>query len=312
MRNFSVNFTVRTDLASEVREHWRQKNGCEIPGTEYFSDVCDGFKVDTLLVKDKEGEENSGKPVGKYVTIETGRTENLDFSGQEKLMKVLSDTLRSFLPDDNGLCLLVCLGNSNITSDAVGPLCAQNFIVTNHIYESDKTLFFTLNLRRTCCICPGVVAKTGVETSELVKSAVEQIKPSFVIVIDALASRHLSRLATTVQICSTGISPGSGVGNHRKELSQKTLGVPVIAIGVPTVVDARTLCYNILSSAYDKNEISLPNDTEQMIFSSCEGFFVSPKETDAIVRSCAKLIGYSINMALHENLSKSEIDELVR
>lgn len=311
MRNFSVNFTVRTDLASEIREHWKQNNGCEIPGTEYFSDTFDGFCVDTLLVNDKNGEQNTGKPIGKYVTVQTGQTQSLDSVASEKLMHLLSKTLRSFLPDEDGTCLLVCLGNSNITADAIGPLCAQNFIVTNHIYENDKDLFASLCLRRTCCICPGVAGKTGIETASLVKIAVEQISPSFVIAIDALASRHLSRLATTIQICSTGISPGSGVGNNRRELSQKTLGVPVIAIGIPTVVDARTLCYNILSSAYDKNQISLPNDTEQMIFSSCDGFFVSPKETDSIVRACAKLVGYSVNMALHENLTKAEIDELI-
>ncbi len=313
MGNFSVNFTVRTDLASEVREHWHEKNGSEIPGTDFFTQFKDGIKIDTLTVLDSEGEKNSGKPVGRYVTIETGKVQNLDNYSFENLMRIISDEIRSFLPEDDndGTCLLACLGNANITADAVGPLCSENFIVTNHIYESDKKLFDSLRLRRTCCVCPGVVGKTGIETSAIVKGAVERVKPSFVIAVDALASRHLSRLASTIQICSTGICPGSGVGNTRKELSQKTLGVPVIAIGLPTVVDARTLCYNILTDTAKQSGLSIPDNTEQMIFSSCEGFFVTPKETDRIIRTCAKLIGFSINMALHEDITKSEIDELI-
>ncbi len=314
MKDFSVNSTVRTDLASEIREHWRTANGYEIPGTSYESTLINNIKVENLDVLNKQASEICNKPVGRYTTIEMGRIENLDVGSFDTVMQTCAKVISSFLPektDAEPLCLFVGLGNRNIVADAVGPMCADNFVVTNHIYQNNPDLFYSLNLTRTCSICPGVLGKTGIESKDIVKSAVDKIKPSFVIVVDALASSHLERLATTLQICSTGINPGSGVGNSRKELSENTLGVPVIAIGLPTVVDASTLCMDILKNAEGSDDAHFADKAEKYISPSYRNFFVTPKETDHIIKDCSKLIGYAINLALHKDMTKDEVDELL-
>ena len=157
---------------------------------------------------------------------------------------------------------------------------------------------------------PGVMGDTGAEAYELVKGTVEMLKPSCVVIIDALASRNVERLAKTIQICDSGISPGSGVGNARHEISRNTLGVPTVAIGVPTVVEAGTLCLDILSKALE-NEKDIFNYIEGKMLHNASNFFVCPKETDRIIKSMSKLVGYSVNFALHKDITLSDMDEFL-
>lgn len=313
MRNFDLDFPQRTDLADEAAEYFKERSGKMSPGLCAAKEKKNGFDVHVLDVLDKSGEDASGKPVGRYITIDTGKIWLSEKQKFEKACETIAECIRPFIPNGSS-CLLAALGNKNIIADAIGPITAENFIVTRHIKETDSKMFEALGMRETVCICPGVLGNTGVEAAEIIKGAVEHTKPGFVIAVDSLASRRLSRLATTVQICDTGISPGSGINNARKEITERTLGVPVIAIGVPTVVEVTTLAFDILrgmaekhSEAFDAMD-KLINDASD---ESGAGFFVTPKETDHIIKDTSKLIGYGINLALHEGLSLSEIDEFL-
>ena len=306
--NFSTKYTVRTDLADEVIEGLRKKEGKTGDGITFKRDNIHGICIDTINVENESAGRDIGKPQGKYITVTTGEIWRYDKDSFENAALVISDILRKMLPD--GLCLVACLGNDKITADAIGPLTADSLIVSRHIKLNDKELFSSLGLGECACIVPGVMGDTGAEAFELIQGAVEKLHPSSVIVIDALASRDVSRLAKTVQISDSGIHPGAGVGNARHEISCKTLGVPTIAVGVPTVVEALTLSLDLLSEALE-NEKEVYGFVEQKLSQNMGRFFVCPKECDKIIRSMAKLIGYSLNFALHKDMTISDIDEFL-
>ena len=307
--DFSTKYTVRTDLADEVLENIGQKRGDKDDGIGFETEYIRSVKVDKVIVKNKEASMLTGKPEGKYVTVTTGEIWKSDRETFENIAKTLSEIVRGMLPKD-GLCLVAALGNDKITADAIGPLSADNLIVSRHIKLQNRELYESLELGECACVVPGVMGDTGAEAFELVKGAVDMLKPSSVIVIDALASRNVSRLVKTVQICDSGISPGSGVGNARHEISRNTLGVPTVAIGVPTVVEAQTLCLDILSESFGGNR-DIYKYIEENMPDNIGRFFVCPKETDRIIKSMAKLIGYSLNFALHEGITVGEMDELL-
>lgn len=307
--DFSTKFTVRTDLADEVLENLGDKKGKIGDGIGFETRHIRGIRVDSVTVKNKEAQELTKKPVGKYVTVTTGEIWRSDSQSFENIARTLADIIKEMLPY-KGLCLVAALGNDKITSDAVGPLAADNIIVSRHIKSRNKQLYDALGLGECACIVPGVMGDTGAEAFELVKGAVDILKPSSVVVIDALASRNMERLAKTVQISDSGISPGSGVGNARQEISERTLGVPTLAIGVPTVVEVQTLCLDILSQALgDEKEVL--RHIEDKMPQNIGRFFVCPKETDRIIKSMARLIGYSLNFAFHDDMSVSEMDEFL-
>ncbi len=307
--DFSTNYTLRTDLADEVLEGLYGKRDIPDDGITFESTKPYGVNVDFVHVKNVWASKKTGKPAGRYVTVDTGEIWKKDASEFEKISRAVSEQVGKMLPRD-GLCLVVCLGNSRISADAVGPMTANNLIVTRHIKMQDVKLFDSMGLRECACVVPGVMGDTGAEAAELVKGTVETLKPSAVIAVDALACRKLSRLATTVQISDTGISPGSGIGNTRSEISEKTLGVPTIAIGVPTVVEAATLTLDLLKNALGE-EREVYEFAQKRLSENPSDFFVSPKETDKIIKSMARLVGYSINLALHGDISISEMDEFL-
>lgn len=313
--NLYEDFTVRTDLADEKEEFLKEKEGEKLTGIAVNRKKINGFDVSVMNVINSEGEKASGKPVGKYVTIDVGKIWMSDKKTFSDACSLLASFIKEFIPKE-GSCMLAALGNKKIIADAVGPLTAENFIVTRHIKEAESEIFNALNLRETLCIVPGVLGNTGIEAAKIIKGAVSESDPSFIIAVDALASRKLSRLATTVQICDTGITPGSGINNSRKEISKNTLGIPVIAIGVPTVVDVTTLASDIVRSTAERRGDGKIKDTissiiDEISLDNAENFFVTPKETDHIIKDTSKLIGYSINMALHDGITESEIDELI-
>jgi spore protease len=207
--------------------------------------------------------------------------------------------IKDVIPVGDGCVLVAGIGNDDIISDAVGPRTVSKVIATRHIKRLKKDLYKSLGLSETVTIQTGVMGNTGLESAEMLSSVVDKIKPKCVIAVDSLASRRLSRLATTVQISNTGISPGAGVSNRRMELNSETIGVPVVAIGVPTVVDAFTLVYDLTDG---KECMEL-----------CDGkdnFYVAPKESDRIIKDVSRLLSTSINMALH-GLSISELTEIL-
>ena len=285
---------IRTDLALERRE--LAPESCEGITSETLS--MGNTKITRITVTNRAGEQAVGKPMGNYITIEVPPFSDESVSDDERRSAITVELSR-ILPKE-GPVLIAGLGNSDITPDALGPKTVENILATRHIRGDLATALGLGALRSVSVISPGVLGKTGMETGEIITGIVKEIQPAAVIVIDALASRRLARLGCTVQISDTGIIPGSGVGNARKEISQKTLGVPVVALGVPTVVDASTLARDLLGST-----------AENRISEDSAGMMVTPKEIDTVIDHAAQLVALSINCALHPHLSAELLMALV-
>ena len=242
-------------------------------------------KVTKISVLDKEAAEVIGKPVGEYITVELDEF-SYDTELLDDRMKSISTQILSLLPKGDGTVLVAGIGNKDITPDALGPRCAEGIFSTRHITSELAEEIGLDFLNPVCSLATGVLGQTGIETGEIIKSVADAIKPKAVIVIDALAAAGLERLGRTVQITDTGITPGSGVGNKRAEISKNTLGVPVIAIGVPTVVDAVTL-----ARAMTGNKTATEN-------AEAQNLMVTPREIDVMIERAAKLIALCVNCAL--------------
>lgn len=288
---------IRTDLALECRE--LAPTNCYGIESEELS--VGEAKITRIEVVDHRGEEALGKPKGHYVTIEVPPFAQEEVADDTRRSAVTVELSR-MLPEQ-GTVLVAGLGNHNITPDALGPKASEKILATRHISEELAKSLGLGKLRSVSVIAPGVLGKTGMETVEILRGAVEQIKPCAVIVIDAMASRRLSRLGCTVQLSNTGIMPGSGVGNKRKEINEKTLGVPVISMGVPTVVDASTLAKDLLTKH--------PEDILDDITQNGERMMVTPREIDTLITHASDLIALSVNCALHPHLSAELIASLV-
>lgn len=284
----------RTDLALERRE---VLTGEEPEGVESEETEKNGIKITRIKVLNDKGAESIGKPIGTYITAEVPsliKRSPVD----EELIEIVAEQLRDILPKE-GTILVVGLGNIEITPDAVGPKSLTMVLATRHISSELSRSVGLGDLRPVAGFTPGVLGQTGVETAESVKGMVGAVSPSAVIVIDALAARRLSRLGNTVQMSDTGIIPGSGVGNARSAINKETLGIPVISIGIPTVVDAQTLVNDLTD---DKSEISKKENKEMII---------TPREIDLVIQRASSLIGLSIDKALQPHLSVDEVMMLV-
>lgn len=295
----------RTDLALEVRESFPEDN-MEVKGVllnERYDEEKD-IKVTTVIIRDKKGQEAMGKPMGTYITIEAPRLSRED----ESYHKPLSGEIAKYLEKvsggfENKSVLIAGLGNREVTPDALGPQVVDNLFVTRHLIREFGMEFKEQNkMEAMSAISPGVMAQTGMETGEILAGVIKETKPDLIIVIDALAARSISRLNTTVQITDTGISPGSGVGNNRKALNKESLGVPVIALGVPTVVDASTIVTDRMEQVLEKQGFQ---ETDIACFLSgihdgaMNNMFVTPKNIDESI----KRISYTISEALNHCFS---------
>ena len=285
--------SIRTDLALEQKE----LNPDQTDGIESEETILDNIKITRIRIKNKNGERALGKPIGTYVTVETPP---LTDSGEmnENAINAVSSELISFLP--KGLVLVAGLGNTSITPDAIGPKAAKGILATRHIEGEIARSIGLDDMRPVAVISPGVLGQTGIETGEIIAGIARLIKPSAVIVIDALASRCLSRLGCTIQMSDTGICPGSGVGNRRAEISKNTIGVPVISVGIPTVVDAVTLAQDLTGH---KCENTVNPRGAKMI--------VTPQEIDLLVSRGAATVSMAINYALQENIDRETIMGLI-
>ncbi len=281
----------RTDLALE-----KLKDAQDTPNGITNKEVLYGdIAVTHTVIENDDGSSILGKPIGDYITV-TLPTPPQSSSHPEDNEKVVADEIRRLLPKKCEGVLVLGLGNRDITPDALGPKTADCILATRHISESLADEIGLSSLKSVAVISPGVLGQTGIETGEILSAVVGRINPSAVIVIDALAAKSIKRLGTTIQLSNTGISPGSGVGNARKEINSKTLGVPVISIGIPTVVEASTMIYDLTNTRHD-------DDT-------CGKMIVTPKEIDLIIEHSAKLLGFSINRALQPEID-SEILRLL-
>ncbi|MCY6959714.1 GPR endopeptidase [Clostridium brassicae] len=320
---------VRTDLAVEAKEIYEEQNKGKIQGVEINEYIENDMKVIDVKITNEVGERSMGKPVGKYVTIEMPEFVQYDKDVMDDVGKTLAKVLSEIVNLEKSMtALVVGLGNWNVTPDALGPKVISRLMVTRHLKELVPDSIDE-NIRPVCAISPGVLGLTGIETSEIVKSLCDKIKPNLIICIDALASRKTERVNRTIQIGNTGISPGSGIGNKRMEISEKTLGVPVIAIGVPTVVHAATLAndtidlaidemikqstqgsqfYNMLKSLDKAEKEKLINE---VLYPHVGELVVTPKDVDIVIDSISKVIANGINIALQPALGIEDINKYV-
>lgn len=284
----------RTDLALE-RHEVIKADSPEGVVSETFEK--NGITFTKIKVTNESGAESLGKPVGTYITAEIPSLVTRS-PVDEEIIEAIGEELRSLLPKE-GTVLAVGLGNTDITPDAVGPESIGMVLATRHISAELSESVGLGDLRPVAGFTPGVLGKTGVETAESVKGLAETVKPCAVIVVDALAARRLKRLGNTVQMSDTGITPGSGVGNARAAINKESIGVPVISMGIPTVVDAQTLVND------------LTDDTKEISREENKRMIITPREIDLVVERASRIIGLSINKALQPHLSVDEVMMLV-
>lgn len=322
-------YAIRTDLAVEAKEIYEEQNHGKVPGVDIIEDFDSGIHIIDVNILNEVGERNMGKPIGRYVTLEMPESINFDKDVADDVSKVFAKVLSSMVTIDKSMtALVVGLGNWNITPDALGPKVISRLMITRHLKEMvpDK---IDENIRPVCALSPGVLGLTGIETGEIVKAVANNIKPNLIICIDALASRKTERMNKTIQIGNTGISPGSGIGNKRMEISERTLGIPVIAIGVPTVVHAATLANDTIDLAIDAfaNESkkgskfykmlkSLDKEEKErllneILYPKIGGMVVTPKDIDLIIDVISKIIANGINIALQPALTINDINKYV-
>lgn len=298
-------FQIRTDLALEARESIEETEG-EIRGVRYEEhyDKEKDITVTKVMIDTKNGAKAMGKPVGTYVTMEVPRMQEPDEDYHREISECLADQLRSLIPeaDTEQAILVVGLGNRDVTADALGPHVVDNLFITRHVVkEYGKAAYNVEKIHLISSIEPGVMAKTGMETAEIIKGVVKQTGPDCLIVIDALASRSIRRLNRTIQITDTGIQPGSGVGNHRNALTRESLGIPVIAIGVPTVVDAATIVGDALEKlTRECDAIDNPMCLGEYpkTFAELGNMYVTSKDIDAVIKRLGYTLSEGINIAL--------------
>lgn len=293
-------YNVRTDLALEQRERF-VSDQIEIPGVaveETYDDMCE-VRVTTVRIETENGAAVMGKPVGNYITLEAPKMAEADESYHREISGKLMEVLEGCLPEkeDGQSILIIGLGNRNVTPDALGPLVVEHLDITRHLVkEYGKYALGGEADRLVSAVVPGVMGQTGMETVEIVRGIVEETEPDFVIAIDALAARSVRRLNRTIQIADTGIAPGSGVGNHRNAITEETVGVPVIAIGVLTVVDAATIVGDSIEEYVAKcRDEGMRENKEHLIPPYLYGMFVTPKDIDETMERTSYTISEALN-----------------
>lgn len=291
----------RTDLAVEERELL----GEDVRGAEYKAERVAGLEIERLHIVTQRASQLLKKPMGTYVTAQLPPlTDNI--RDTDERVRALSEEIRRLLPV-HGLVLVAGLGNVEITPDALGPKAASKVLATRHISGELARATGLDRLRAVAVMNTGVTGQTGIETGELLQGVIRNIRPSAMIAVDALASRRLERLGCTVQISDAGITPGAGVGNRRIRIDRETMGIPVIAIGVPTVVDALTLAFDLLDIDDEQESVAL----SRAVSPQGRGMVVTPKEVDLLVSRAAHLISLSINMALQTDIDTDDLLNLL-
>lgn len=275
-------YSIRTDMADELK----RRHAGELPGVRCAEETLRGLSVFAVEIMNEDGERALGKPQGRYFTLTLPRWFDRGATGFDCAVRALSELIVRCLPPEHDEVLAAALGNSDITPDALGSLAAASLLVTRHLKEQEPEQF-----SRFCSLAlcrPGVLGTSGIESAKQIATLCDALRPQLVVVIDALAGAEAEQLCRSVQISDAGISPGSGVGNDRQELSRRTLGIPVLTIGMPTVIDA---------GFFGSGEL--------------RGMFVTPRDVDSLVRAGGRLIGYALNLALHSGIDIADIDALV-
>ena len=299
-------YNIHTELALEDKERF-ESDQVEISGVEVeelYNEESE-IQITTVRILTENGAKVMRKPVGTYITMEAPNLTAPDEAYQMEIAKEMAKHLKEMINTHKKeyTVLVVGLGNREVTPDALGPLVVEELFVTRHLVkEFGEFVMKNHSLNLVSAIAPGVMAQTGMETSEIVKGIVSEIHPDFIIAIDALAARNTKRLNRTIQIADTGINPGSGVGNHRNGITKESMGVPVIAIGVPTVVDAATIVRDTMEHVI--TELNIKTDElllEQWIAPHLHGMFVTPKDIDETIARIGITISEALNLLFQEN-----------
>lgn len=313
-------YQIRTDLALETQEKM-QADHVELKGVRFLEEKIDkNLTISTVTIETENGAKTMGKPKGTYITIEAGNMDTEDENYHREISEQLAKIIKklSRIEKEEVSVLIVGLGNREVTPDALGPRVVDNLFVTRHIIkEYGKYAFGEEKVNRISSIVPGVMAQTGMESLEIVQGIIKETQPDLVVAVDALAARSTKRLNRTIQVTDTGINPGSGVGNHRHGLNEKSLGVPVISIGVPTVVDAATIVndtmYNLVTALTQSeafrtvgDSIQELNDAEkyelirELLSPNLNAMFVTPKDIDESIKRLSFTISEGLNIAFAE------------
>lgn len=296
---------IRTDLALEAHENI-ERSATHLHGIEVHEEAFeeDQIQVTTVSITTKNAAKALGKPMGTYITLEAPNLDIPDEGSHREISSHLSDVIKSLIPDfeKEKSILVIGLGNRDVTADSLGPHVIDNLCITRHIImEYGTAAYDKSHMHSVSSLAPGVMAQNGMETAEIIKGVIDQTTPDLVIVIDALAARTLHRLNRTIQITDTGIHPGSGVGNHRNALTRESLGTPVIAIGVPTVVDAATIVWDALEDFSEKSKHSIDlrvfqNECSNTMLQELNNMYVTGKDVDAIIKHLSFTISEALNM----------------
>ena len=295
--------TKWTDLAMESRAGAKTRS------------VAGGIERTEVVIEDERSSRELMRPMGRYVTLGCPQTMTIELKTRQALSRALGDEIRRMLPAGAKTVLVTGLGNRSVTPDALGPRTAERVLVTRHM-DGCIPVDLAGRMASVCAAAPGVLGVTGLETAEVLRGMVEHVRPDAVIAVDALAARSSQRICSTIQIADTGITPGSGVGNHRKALTRETLGVPVIAVGVPMVVYASTIACDAMTylseagGAEEADEEKLAACVERVVSERLGDLIVTPREVDALVERMAGIVAEGINLALHPGLSMEEIAQL--
>ena len=293
----------RTDLALEAKELWEEsaQETSELEGVKAREEKRGNCSITHVEIINEKGERALGKPQGHYVTLEMPELVRREKSDYMAAAELLAEELgRLIQVSDKEPVMVAGLGNRHLTPDAIGPLAVESVLVTRHLIENIPEHFGSF--RPVSALAAGVMGDTGMESGELLRAAAGAVKPALIIAVDALASRSVQRLFTTIQLTDTGIVPGSGVGNHRMALNQETLGIPVLSIGVPTVVDAATLCIDLLE------QTGYTGMDPEALRNLGSELFVTPRDVDSWGKTIAKVLGLGISRALHVDLSVEDVE----
>lgn len=311
------------DLALEAHDLLRGERGGEVPGVKLTEEQEALASIKVITIMNSQGSEIMQKPPGTYITISSDSFTLNNHSVRQEMAVILAKQLQKIIPlkDLKQPVLIVGLGNRQATPDSLGPRVAEKIMATRHLFGHAPQQILE-GVRPVSTLAPGVLGTTGIETAEMVKAVVEHIRPSLVIAIDALAAGDASRIGTTIQICDTGINPGAGVGNERPGLYEKFLGVPVLAIGVPTVVKAKIIAHHALQDFLDlldnhagihRKNFSLPQPLLTQLINEAlnpyqNNLEVTPKEIDDLINNCAVIIAEALRLSLHPDMNQDFAD----
>lgn len=292
-----ANFPIRTDLALEAREFIEEANG-EMRGiiVDTYKDADNTVLVTHVQITTKNGAKAMGKPIGSYITLEADNLADADEDYHREVSVVIAKQLHKLLPQltEEQSILVVGLGNRDVTADALGPEVVDHLNVTRHMLKQfGHAAYSCEKVHEISSLVPGVMGKTGMESAEIIKGVVASTNPGIIIVIDALAARSTRRLTRTIQITNTGIQPGSGVGNHRNALTEESMGIPVIAIGIPTVVDAATIVNDAVG------HLSQDSPEMQNTLHDMHNMYVTAKDIDETIKRLGFTLSEALNIAFN-------------